>query len=357
MAVSFIRRMSEETSKAVCVPKQDGERIRRLLIDKQLLRTDLKIKKRENTLLLPIVKESTDINGFTITTETFEVLKHTIESYKEIVQIPLEYHEFLPTSFDIIGDILLIKIPKELEEYKKNIGDALLKTQKQVKTVCNIESVSGELRTRSVEVIAGVQKTETIHTEYGFQVYVDVAETYFSPRLASERRRIASLVQDNEVIIDLFTGVAPFPIMIATYAHPKKIIAFDKNPKAVKLAKKNISKNRVLDRVEVFEKDSMNAKEVLDAHKVTADRIIMNLPFDSFRFLPVSFSIMKKNAVIHLYEILHEDSINKRLDSIRKLAKDEQVEIKNITAHKIKTYAPHEFYIGMDITAKKMMPT
>ena len=200
---------------------------------------------------------------------------------------------------------------------------------------------------------AGRLKTNTIHTEYGIQLYVDVAETYFSPRLAGERHRIASLVQDNEVIVDLFTGVAPFPLMITRYAHPGNIIAIDKNPIAVSLAKKNVVNNKALDIIDVFEMDSTDAVSLLQNLGKTADRVIMNLPFDSFQFLPIAFSIMSTRVVIHLYEIIHERTIQSRLESIKQKADEQKITINNMTIHKIKSYAPHEIYIGIDITAQK----
>ena len=58
-------------------------------------------------------------------------------------------------------------------------------------------------------------------------------ETYFSPRLANERKRITSLVKPGETVVDMFAGVAPFSIMIAKYANPKIIYAIDKNKDAI----------------------------------------------------------------------------------------------------------------------------
>ncbi|MDG6218768.1 MAG: class I SAM-dependent methyltransferase family protein [Candidatus Thermoplasmatota archaeon] len=345
--------MNKEKAKAVCIPKQDGERIRRLLLEEHLLRTDLKIKKTKTHLLLPVISESPLITHLPITLETFEVTEKPVPSYKMLLDLPEEQHLLLPSSFDIIGDIILIKIPKELEKEKRTIGEALLQAHKQVRTICAVDPVSGEFRTHETEIIAGINRTQTIHTEYGIQLAVDVKETYFSPRLASERYRIASLVQDHEHIVDLFTGVAPFPIMIACYAHPQTIIAFDKNPTAVQLARTNIKKNKVEDIIEIYEHDSINAKEILDDLQIKADRILMNLPMDSFRFLPLSFSIMNTQAIIHLYEIIKEEDIPNRLHAIEISAEKNGVCIKNMEVHRIKTYAPHEFYIGIDITAQK----
>lgn len=345
--------MKKEKAKALCIPKQDGERIRRLLLEEHLLRTDLKIKKTKTHLLLPVIRESQLIEHLPITLETFEVMDQPIPSYKKLLDLAEEQYGLLPSSFDIIGDIILIKLPKELENEKNIIGEALLQAHKQVRTVCAVNPVSGEFRTHGIEIIAGLDRIETVHTEYGIQLAVDVKETYFSPRLASERYRIASLVQDHEHIVDLFTGVAPFPIMIACYAHPQTIIAFDKNPTAVKLARTNIKKNKVENIIKIYEDDSINAKEIIDDLDIQADRILMNLPMDSFRFLPISFSIMNTQAIIHLYEIIKEEDIPDRLQSIEITAEKNSASINTMEVHRIKTYAPHEFYIGIDITAQK----
>lgn len=306
-------------------------------------------------LLFPVISKSSVLDGYKYVYEEFEVQNKDPESYKDLLNIPNDLVDQLPTSFDCIGDIILIKISSELERYKEDIGVALLKAQKHAQTVIAIEPVSGELRVRSVEIIAGVNKTETVHTEYGLQMLLDVSDTYFSPRLASERKRIASLVKDDEVIVDLFTGVAPFPLMIATYAHPKKIIAIDKNPIAVEYAKKNIMRNDLLDIIDVFEADAEDAELLLDTCGLKADRVIMNLPFDSFRFLPIAFSILSSFGMIHFYEIIKEACIDERIGLIKKSALDHGYSIIKVNVRKIKTYAPHEFYIGIDITVKKIV--
>ena len=157
--------MNKEKAKAVCIPKQDGERIRRLLLEEHLLRTDLKIKKTKTHLLLPVVRESRLIEHLPITLETFEVIEQPVPSYKMLLDLPEEQRKHLPSSFDIIGDIILIKIPKELEKEKRIIGEALLQVHKQVRTICAVDPVSGEFRTHETEIIAGINRTKTIQTE------------------------------------------------------------------------------------------------------------------------------------------------------------------------------------------------
>jgi len=273
-------------------------------------------------------------------------------SYKEIVSIPKNLKDKLPTSYDVIGNIILIKIPDELARYKEEIGSSLLTIHKNIKTVCLVDPVSGEYRTRKIKVIAGEKNTETVHKEYGSEFFVDVAKTYFSPRLANERIRIAKLVKKGEIIIDMFTGIAPFPIIIAKNSSPKIIYAIDKNKDSIEFAKLNIRKNNLLDKIELFNEDAEKIKDLIPK-EINVDRIIMNLPTMSFGFFDKALDMVVKQSIIHYYDILSEHDIDNRIKSLIKVANCKNIDIKNVDIIKIKSYAPHEFYICFDITAKK----
>jgi tRNA (guanine37-N1)-methyltransferase len=276
------------------------------------------------------------------------------KSYKEIINIPKNLMKELPSSFDVIGEILLIKIKDNLLQYKKEIAEALLQIHKNIRTVCLIYPVSGELRTRKLEIIGGESSTETIHKEYGLNFFVDVEKTYFSSRLANERLRISKIVKTGETIIDMFTGVAPFSIMIVKFANPKIIYAFDVNKKAIGLAKKNVKINKALDKIELIVADSKNAPEILHNKKVRADRILMNLPFSAFEFFPSALQIIADQGIIHYYEILNEEDISHRINDLKDKAKDCKIKLSKINFRKIKSYSPREFYIAFDITAKRV---
>lgn len=275
------------------------------------------------------------------------------KSYKEIVEIPNDLLDELPSSYDIIGDIALIKIDDNLYKHRKKIAKAMLETSKNIKTVCLIKPVSGELRTRQIEIIGGEQKTETIYKEFGTMLKLDVGKVYFSPRLSSERKRVADLVKKDEIIVDMFTGVAPFPVMIAKYADPKIIYAIDKNKDAIDYAQFNITKNNALDKVELFCDDSRNIIKNMVKKNLTADRIIMNLPFSAFDFFEDALKISKDSSTIHYYDILEEGDVNKRITDLKKIGKKNNLNLDNFKLYKIKSYSPREFYMGIDITAKK----
>ena len=256
--------MTVETIKGLQVKLEEAEEIRNYLYKNRLLREDYKIKAEERYVYLP-VKNLTkkELSSYKIIKKEFEKKKITPRSYKEILTIPASLKNILPTSYDIIGDIILIKLSEELLEYQKDIGNALLKAHKNVNTVCLSQPVRGELRTRNIKIIAGKKRTQTIHREYGLQFFVDISKTYFSPRLANERKRVANLVKPGETVVDMFAGVAPFSIMIAKYASPKIVYAIDKNKDAVTYAKQNIKYNKVVDKVEVYNADAKNIDKIL----------------------------------------------------------------------------------------------
>ncbi len=339
---------------AIAVPLSDAEKVRTYLQKQQLLEPHYRLHKDTTTIYFPVKTIPNKLQSYPHSYRFFEEKKQKITSYQQRLHLPAALQEKLPTSYDIIGRILLIKIPQELKKYENKIGAALLRQHKHVETVYAIEPVRGELRLRSIKNIAGTQQTITQHKEQGLSFFVDVEKTYFSPRLAGERKRITSLVQPGETIVDLFAGVAPFACMIAKYAHPKQVYAVDKNIDAVQLAKKNSIQNKLVDRVEVIHADAEDIPMLFKKKKISADRVIMNLPFESQYFFTTALQLLKDQGVIHLYTITKEETLDHVVDDLKKQAQNSRFLFTDVKVHKIKTYATREFYIALDITATKM---
>ena len=127
-----------------------------------------------------------------------------------------EENDELISAFDQIGEIIIVRIPETLLPKKKIIGKALLDEVKIVRSVFyQASAVEGEFRTRDLEILAGEDNTETEYKEFGCRFKVDVKNAFFSPRLSTERERIANLVQNGEVMTNMFAGIGMFSIMAA----------------------------------------------------------------------------------------------------------------------------------------------
>ena len=344
-------------AKALEVDLKNAEKIRRFLIQHSYLIKDLELIKENGKIYFP-VREIGNIplkqDLYQVSERNFKEVKIIPTSYKDLISLPKDLQKELPTSYDIIGKIALIKLNKELLKNKKEIGDALLRVNKSLETVCLVNPVRGELRTRAIEIIAGKKQTKTIYFEYGSKFIIDIKKVYFSPRLANERKRVSNLVHKGEIIVDMFAGVAPFSIIIGKFSNPKIIYTVDKNKEAVEFAKTNIKINNLLDKIEVICLDAKNIESIFTNKDNKADRIIMNLPFSAHMYFENALKIAANKCIIHYYDILKIEDIKQRKNYLIEIAKKMNFKLEKMVIHKIKTYAPREFYIGIDITAKKI---
>ena len=234
--------------------------------------------------------------------------------------------EDLYGAFDQIGGIIILRIPDSLVSKKEIIGKILLEKVKTAKSVFYQSSpVSGDFRTRKLELLAGEDKTETEYKEHGCRFIVDVEKAFFSPRLSTERDRIANLIHDGETVINMFGGVGMFSI-IAAKKKKCTVYNIDINPNATRLCEQNIHLNKLVGKVESITGDATKIIE----EKLTGvgDRILMLLPERSDEFLDSAIKAVKKNGIIHYYCHIHGDKKNQ----VSRLAKEHFLEVMKIKA-------------------------
>jgi len=174
-----------------------------------------------------------------------------------------------------------------------------------VKTVfAQTSPIMGDFRVRELRLLAGEDKTSTKYKESGCVFAVDVEKCYFSPRLSHERLRIASLVKGGETVVNMFSGVGCFSIVIAKTVSKTKVFSIDVNPIAVQYMEENVRINRVYGKVIPLLGDS---KDIINAQlQGKADRVLMPLPEKALEYLPYAVSALKKHGGwIHYYDFQH----------------------------------------------------
>ena len=203
-----------ERSLCIKVKKIHGEKTLVLAKKLGITNRELKIQQNTNYIYIPLVRRPDEtalaklkaqLPDFELETKVFTQKKPQPKTLHQVLedQLPPNLLASLPRALDIIGDIAVIDIPPELKTHKQVIGEALLKTHKNVRTVlAKVGAVSGTYRLRELELIAGEKKTTTTHKEHGCQYQVDVVTAYFSPRLSHEHNRVASIVQKGETIVE-----------------------------------------------------------------------------------------------------------------------------------------------------------
>ena len=172
----------------------------------------------------------------------------------------------------------------------------------------------------------------------------DPAKVYFNPRLATERMHVASEVKDGETVIDMFAGVAPFPLVICKHARPKVVYSIDLNHDACLFMQRNIELNKVRNIVPMEGDASEVVKDLPQA-----DRVIMNLPQIAYRFLDVALSKTKRGGIVHMHRIMERDTADALTEELL-----DEMRSKGYLCHlaekrELKTYSPSASVYVFDV--------
>ena len=218
------------------------------------------------------------------------------------------------SAFDVIGSIVIVKIPDALNLKKQTIGNIILQNVKPAKSVfAQTSAVQGDYRIRSLEFIAGEYNTITEYREHGCRFRVDIQNTYFSPRLSTERLRIANLISENEIIANMFAGVGTFSIIIAKMNKTCKVYSIDSNPFAHEISVINTKLNRVEDKVIPIYGD---AKDIIhDKIQGQCTRVLMPLPERSSEFVDSAVLALKAGrGMVHFFAHIRANTKNLALE-------------------------------------------
>jgi tRNA (guanine37-N1)-methyltransferase len=231
--------------------------------------------------------------------------------------LPPQNLMYVYNSYDIVGDIAIIRLTEASEKYSRKIAESVVSVHKNVKVVLvQTSPVHGDFRIRKLEHVAGENRTMTTHIEAGCTLSVDVEKCYFSPRLCFERMRIAKLVNREEIVVNMFAGVGCFSLLIAKHSNAFKIYSIDINPEAVRLMQENVRLNGAFGKVVPMLGDAKTV--VAKGLCGSADRILMPLPEKAFEYLPYALLALKKcGGWIHYYGFEHATKNENPIEKVR----------------------------------------
>lgn len=233
----------------------------------------------------------------------------------------------------VIGDILVLK--KDVENPYR-----LLEIP-GVNRVVKLGHINGLKREPEVEVLVG-DGTETIHKENHCLFKMDVAKVMWSKGNTGERKRMANIVQDGEVVVHMFAGIGYFSIPMAVHSKPAKIYSIEINPVAYGYLCENINLNKVKNVVEPLLGD---CREL--APRGVADRVLMGYIGNTHEYLPAAMEVLKDGGVVHYHESV-PDKIKfiRPVERIKEAAGERGVEILNKRI--IKPYSPGVYHVVVD---------
>jgi tRNA wybutosine-synthesizing protein 2 len=325
--------------KAVRVPKERAEEVRRLAERIGAKDKGRLIVSKEDFVEIPVV------DGFEHLFEEFEIVEQSDpvftqrKSLKRLLKgrVP---DGVTPSGYKIIGDIIMVKLNDRAKKYAKEIGNALLKLNPRCKAVWCDYGREGMLRKPRVELIVG-EGSETIHKENGCKFKFDITKVMFSLGNQAERLRVARLVDDGEVIVDMFAGIGYFAIPIAVHSRAKRIYAIEINPDSYRYLLENIRLNEVENVVPILG-DSMFVTP-----ENVADRVIMGHIYCQ-DFLPVAIRAIAERGIIHYHESTPEAVMDRPIRRVEKACSKAGKKCRILNFKKVKNYSPGVYHVVVD---------
>lgn len=331
--------MMPKSSPGIKVRRNHGEQFRKTLAELELLDRRRKIASDTAYVYLPVLREIVEEKAL-MEISDYEPIEMEFEP-EPPATTPESILGYQP-GFEVVGDIAIVE-----EGDAANVASALLSSCRNIRSVITpVSDVEGEFRTRRFRHVAGEERTITVHKEHGLSYRVDLEGAYFTPRLGTERLRIARQVGPGDFVLDMFAGVGPFALLLASRG--AEVVAIDKNPIAVKYLSENAFLNKI--DLEILEGD---ACDLALNYESKADHVIMNLPHTAHRFLIPAIRAAKNGGVVHYYSISEDDHLYKDLDLIEAAAFQLGVKIDAFYKGVVRSYAPHRYNVVMDLRVNK----
>ncbi len=237
----------------------------------------------------------------------------------------------LVRSFDVIGDIAIIRIPPELKEKQALIGKAVLQMNKHVRVVARRDgSYQGEYRTQPLEIIAGEQRKETEYKEWGMRFVLNPEKVYFSVRLSNERKRVTELVQADEDVLVLFSGIGAYPLIIGRNSPADRIIGIEKNGAAHDFALRSLRLNKRITNVTLLHGDALEVAPTLPGR---FDRVVMPFPQGGVVFLGTALDRLKPSGMLHFYGFAQKEQVDDVVEIVNRGCKEKGRKLTSSRVH------------------------
>ena len=260
-------------------------------------------------------------------------------------------------SYDIVGDIAIIRLIAGSEKHCSLVAKAIMGFHTNVKTVLGqVGAVQGDFRLRELRHIAGQKKTTVSYRESGCVFSVDVEQCYFSPRLGNERMRIARQVGSGEVVVNMFAGVGCFSILIAKHSEAEKVYSIDVNPTAVQYMQENVRLNGAYGKVIPVLGDAKDVIEKRLCH--VANRVLMPLPEKALEYLPSALlALTRRRGWIHYYDFEHAA---RGVDAVQRVRMRVSEKLENLgiaadvaLGRVVRSTGPHWYQVALDIAVRQ----
>ena len=337
----------------VRVPRRSAEGVRKRLSAYALVDKGREILEEGDSVVLPVLAMP---DGALLSEASAEVVERDfpvryaradpIDRVRATAEIPGPLRDELPTRWEMLGDVLVLRLPEALARWEDAVARAYADVLDAKSVLLDEGGIEGPMRRPVVRLIFG-DDTVTTHLENGILFRFDASEIMFSSGNVDERVRVSRLDCDGETVLDMFAGIGYFSVPIAVHQSPARVIACELNPTAFRYLEENVRLNRVKEVVEPVLGDNRS----LPGESV-ADRVFMGYVRTTHEYLGTARRLIRDGGVLHYHETCPCELLPGRpLDHLRRVFGEENVEV--LRYNRVKSYSPGVAHMVVDARITK----
>ena len=214
------------------------------------------------------------------------------------------------------------------------------------KRLARMGEVSGEFRESGVEMLLG-EDDWVVRRESGVDYGYAMTRCMFASGNVNERRRMGEVVEEGEVVVDLYAGIGYYTL--PALVHGGAVVhACEWNPEAVRALKWGLDANGVEERCTIHEGDNRGATESLAG---VADRVFLGLLPSSQDGLEVALSVLSPSGgTLHVHGLAPSKDHASWVEGVSECASALRPD--SGLSHKltrVKSYAPHWDHVVLDL--------
>ena len=318
---------------------EEAEKVRRQIRKTGLAAAGYRVLKKDGFLYFPIIGEGSRLGDVVVRNYS----EKATDGIKDAVREFKEKYKNSSKSIELLGNIAVIEAS---EGIAGKLATAVMEENKGVSTVVmKASAVKGRYRTRKYRYIAGKRTYMARYRENGCTFVFNLRKSFFSSRLAFERKRVADLSKNGERVVVMFAGVGPFAIEMAKGRPKSKVVAIELNNSAYRYMLENIKINHTDNVVPICGDVAEESKNYLGF----ADRIVMPLPKGTPDFLGYAISMAKRRCTFHYYAFAEgDDHFSRQISCIRGEAAKRKMRFKLLFKRIVRTYSANVVEIVLD---------
>lgn len=331
------------------VSSKRAETVRKALFRRRLGAKDRRIVRRPDHVLIPLRERPPDglaaELGFELVEgETSEktCYRPPYELIVERADLPGALGSSLPRRWEMLGDVLLLRLPDDLVDHRTNVAGAYAEVLGARTVLWDRGEIEGVHRTPRTEVLWG-QGTETVHLENGIRYKLDAARLMYSSGNIDEKLRLAALDCRGETVVDMFAGIGYFSLPLGMYTGAERVIACEINPLAYRYLVDNVELNDLQGVVEPVLGDNRD----LPGYGI-ADRVVMGYVRTTGQFLEKAFALTRRGGTIHYHDTFPLAVFPQQAEkNLERAAGGRRYEIKFV--REVKSYSPGVSHMVLDV--------